>query len=294
MTGLPPGATDASRRRFEIARSLAHACPAFLALEIAVTGSVSRGIADDLSDIEVNFWNRELPSIDQWRSWLEGMGATDIAPDSVVNTLDDSRWVTCRFRGIWIEVGWGSTESFDDLIGRIAGGAVIGLGRLQFADIILHAVPLRTAGAIARWKAALEAYPDQLQAAVIADNTSVWSDPHVPGVRWALAARDERFMLATRLSWDMNNILAVLYAINRKWQPDPKWTNLLLRDLAIQPERLPERINAIFTFHDLRACIVECFTLILDTLRLVPPIYDVTLAVKSIQSSLESQMHGQR
>ena len=259
MTSLPPTATESSRHRYEIASELAEACPADLGREIAFTGSVSRGIADDLSDIELNLWNDELPPSDRCRSWLEDLGATDISPEAYVNTLDDSRWITCRYRDIWIEVGWGTVASFDDLMGRIASGTVTGLDRLQFADIILHAVPLRTGGTIARWQAALQRYPDRLQAAIIADNTAVWSDPHVPGVRWALAARDERFVLAMRLLWDMNNILAVLYAVNRVWQPDPKWTNLLLRDLPIQPERLPERINAVFTLDDLRACIVECF-----------------------------------
>lgn len=293
MTGLPSRATEASRRRYEIACELAETCPAGLAREIAVTGSVSRGIADDRSDLELNLWREELPPADQWQSWLEGVGAADISREAMVNRLDDSGWITCRYRGIWIEVGWGTVASFDDLIGRITSGAVTDLNRLQFADIILHAVPLRTGGALARWQAALASYPNQLQAAIIADNTEVWSDPHVPGVRWALAARDERYVLAMRLLWDMNNILAVLYAVNRVWQPDPKWINVLVRELPIQPERLPERINAVFAQEDPHACIVECFHLILDTLRLVPPAHNVSRAVESIQTSLGSQSHQQ-
>src|SRR5947209_1916891 len=164
MTGLPPAATEASRRRYEIARELAETCPADLGQEIAITGSVSRGIADDRSDVELNLWNQEFPPYDRWRSWLESVGATDISPEAMVNRLDDSRWITCRYRGIWIEVGWGTVASFEELIGRITSGTVTDPNRLQFADITLHAVPLRTDGALARWQAALGGYPEQLQA----------------------------------------------------------------------------------------------------------------------------------
>lgn len=114
--------TRCNRRRYEIASQLAGTCPAHLGREIAVTGSVSAGIADDLSDIEVNLWNEQLPSIDQWRSWLEGMGATDISPDIKDNSFDDSRWVTRRYGDVWIELGWGTVALFDDLIRSIASG----------------------------------------------------------------------------------------------------------------------------------------------------------------------------
>lgn len=293
MIDLPGGATEASRARYDIARELAGSCPEHLGREIALTGSVSRGIADDLSDIELNLWGPELPRREQWRQWLEDVGITELSPEAAPTGLDGSIWVTCRYRDVWVEIGWGTIASFDELMGSIAGGVVTGLGRLQFADIILHAVTLRTAGTIGRWQGTLGRYPDELQAAIIARNTAVWSDPHVPGVRWALAQRDERFMLAMRLLWDMENLLAVLYAINRTWQPDPKWTNLLVRDLPVRPDRLPERINAVFTLNDPRAGIVECFTLIVETLQLVPPPHDVSRALTSIQASLASESEAQ-
>lgn len=292
MIDLPRDATEASRARYNLACELTGNYPAHLGREIAITGSVSRGIADQHSDIELNLWGDELPQPDLWRRWLEGVGADEISPEALPNRLDDSIWITCRYRDIWIEVGWGTVAEFDKLIERIASGGATDLDTLQFADIILHAVPLRTDGAIGRWQHALAQYPDSLQAAIIADNTAVWSDPHVPGVRWALAARDERFVLAMRLLWDVQNILAVLYAINRIWQPDAKWTNVLVRELLVRPERVSERINRIFTLDDPHACIAECFTLIVDTLRLVSPPHDVSRALWSIESSLETEGVG--
>jgi len=53
---LPPNATGESRVRCELARQLARGWSVELGREIALTGSASRGVADDLSDIELNFW----------------------------------------------------------------------------------------------------------------------------------------------------------------------------------------------------------------------------------------------
>src|SRR5947209_20465529 len=115
MSGLPRDGTEASRARYDLARELAGSCPAHLGEEIALTGSVSRCIADERSDVELNLWSHELPQPDEWRRWLEEAGATDISPEAVPNGLDGSIWVTCRYRDIWIEVGWGTIAPLGDL-----------------------------------------------------------------------------------------------------------------------------------------------------------------------------------
>jgi hypothetical protein len=86
--------------------------------------------------------------------------------------------------------------------------------------------------------------------------------------------------------------MAVLCALNRTRQPDSKWTNLIVRDLPVRPDRPLERLNSIFTLNDPWASIVECFTLIVETLQLVPPPHRVSRALTSIRASLEFQLHG--
>ena len=54
-TTLPPHASAASRARYQIALELAQRCPSALGKECILTGSSSRGIADESSDIEQVF-----------------------------------------------------------------------------------------------------------------------------------------------------------------------------------------------------------------------------------------------
>jgi hypothetical protein len=77
MMGLPPAATDASRHRYEIASELAGTCPARMGREIALTGSVSRGIADDLYNLVLWRDACSMVTVAQWQSpglWFRRLG----------------------------------------------------------------------------------------------------------------------------------------------------------------------------------------------------------------------------
>jgi len=52
MYTLPDDASGRSRELLALAQELAARCPASLATEIAVSGSVARGVADQYSDLE--------------------------------------------------------------------------------------------------------------------------------------------------------------------------------------------------------------------------------------------------
>jgi hypothetical protein len=56
-------------------------------LEMALTGSASRGVADIHSDIELNAWGYTLPSTDARAGWLRALRATQIA--LAVEVTDD-------------------------------------------------------------------------------------------------------------------------------------------------------------------------------------------------------------
>lgn len=59
---LPLHVTQASHVRYEIAQSLADMAPPSFGPERVLTGSTSRGIADEYSDIEMVFYVDALPS----------------------------------------------------------------------------------------------------------------------------------------------------------------------------------------------------------------------------------------
>lgn len=290
---MPEPAAAATRVRLALARTLIAHCPSDLAAEIAVTGSVARGVADDYSDVELNLWVDTLPAVEQWRSWLEEAGATDLQQD--LGEMDGTgfQWTVCNVQGIWIEIGWALIDQFDGFVHDLAGGVYIGHERLQMGWTVRHAIPLRTEGHLATWQAALSRYPDGLAERVIADQTSVWADPHVPGVRWGLAARGERMGLALRFIWDTQNLLRVLFAVNHVWDHDLKWTDERSLDLPLEPANLSARIDAMFTLADLRQAVEINQRLIIETLELARDQgFAVSAALESMRNGLQEGMEA--
>ncbi|WP_345462373.1 hypothetical protein [Deinococcus carri] len=69
-----------------------------------MTGSVSRGVADAFSDLELNFWVEEVPLLGELQAWLCSRGV-DVEP--LVDPLEDgSVWLRGWRDGIPIEAGW--------------------------------------------------------------------------------------------------------------------------------------------------------------------------------------------
>jgi len=282
---LPPNATEASRIRYELARELAERCPPELGREIAVTGSVARGLADNDSDIELNFWVETLPSPEKRAEWLRSIGATGVVLDPEPER-DGSIWAMGRYRGVWLEPGWQTIETLETILDGILTGQVIDHPRLILAEIVAHAVAVRTGGLLARWQERLAHYPDIVQERLIAAAARRWTPAPF---RWALVRRGERLALAERLVWDVHNILRILFALNRQWEPDWKWARQMSKQLAIKPERLAERIDEIFSTPDAERSVEACHRLVLDTLALVPPPHDVSATVAAVQESLRAR-----
>lgn len=290
MMELPAGATPESHERLAVARRLSANLPPELGKEIAVTGSTARGVADRHSDIELNCWVDDIPDTDAWRSWLIAAGATHIGSRLWPADAGGFYWVTCRFENVWFEIGWSRLEEFTALLQQLLQGKIRGHGQMVMGSMVSQAVVLRTDGLLPAWREALRDYPDSLRAAIIAANTTVWSDPHVPGVRWALADRGERFALAMRLQWDVQNLLAVLWAINRRWEQDWKWTDDRALQLPIAPPQVSERINKIFDLSDPERSVRTAFGLIDEVLQLVPRGFDVSTALENIRRARRDEL----
>ena len=282
MSGLPPGATAASRVRLELAREIASACPPELGREIALTGSVARGVADDASDIELNFWTDEIPPGNEREVWLREMGGDPLVVDATPGA-DGTRWVICFVRGIQIEAGWQSIERQRDLVRQLAAGEILDHQRLIVADTLRTGVPLRTDGLLAEWQAALAEYPSALDERLIEESVERWS---WPPFHWALAERGEWLAVSGRLVGDVNAVLRILCALNKRWEPDWKWLRRRTQDFEVVPDRLAERIDAIFSSSDPQRAVEQCLELILDTLRLLPPRPDATHAIAIVEEYL--------
>jgi hypothetical protein len=289
LSRLPPQATLSSRIRYEAAQALVDAAPAAFGQEAILSGSAARGVSDEDSDIEIVFYVETFPSRPVCHVWLQRIGASDIVFETE-SSKEDQRWVSFVFREIWVEAGWQLLAAHEQRIDALARGAVIAHGPLTLAWIMHHAVSLRSVGLLHRWQQQLASYSEALAQKILADATRYWYFPHLLAVRWALIRRGEHLALLERLYQDTRNMLRILFAINHQWEPDWKWLYEELHRLTIKPERLLERIDAIFLEPDQERRVALCMGLIYEVLALVPEQYDVTRVRANIEETI--QAHG--
>lgn len=278
--------TQTSHNYRVLAQKIVDLCPVKLATEIALTGSAARGLADEDSDIELNFWAKEIPSVLERQQWLEQIGATNITLDSEP-IADGSIWTTCQFNNTWIEVGWQTEIAQEKLLQAILQAEVTDTGRLIVAGLINQAIILRSNGLLSDWQNKLEYYPEALQTKLILEAIELWQFPHIVAVRWALVRRGQNFALMQRLTQDINNLLRVLFAINKQWEMDNKWLDYTLLKLPIKPPKTIDCINAIFSSLSPIERVKISFSLIIETLELLPQTPPIKRAIVTLQESFD-------
>jgi len=257
--------------------------------ERVLTGSTSRGIADEYSDIEMMFYVDALPSYAEREQWLQTVGARDIVLDHE-KPGEQEVWATFYIHDIWVEAGWRVLAAHEQDLSNLLAGNVTAHMSLMLAWITIYAVPLRSAGALARWQQLLTHYPETLPQKIIDSANEYWTQPQGFAIRWALLKRGEPMALTNRLLADIWLLLRILFAINHEWEPDWKWLRSESQRLTIKPDRLVERINDIFTKPLCEQIIADYLLLIRDTLMLVPPSYNMTRALINVRESLRA--HG--
>lgn len=124
----------------------------------------------------------------------------------------------------------------------------------------------------ARVEGRLAEYPETLVARIVNDASEEWLE-YPLGVRAHL--RPGGWLpLAATLADDLRNVLRIVFALNRAWEPSWKRLPQLLAPLAIKPERLAERIDEALEESSLQ----KTRELVLDTLVLAPDLPRVVLA----------------
>ena len=272
-----------SASRHALAETLADAWPATLAAEIAVTGSVALGLADDDSDIELNLWVDHLPSAEERAAFIAAVGGTDAI-------AEPEPWgagtfaTTFRCRDMWVETAWMTRAVVDQRLRHLLAGTAS--NGVVLAWVITHALPLRTDGQLGAWRQALQVYPDVLQERIIESRTAVYHMRHRVADRWTFCRRRQPLALMQRLNLDIYSVLRLLFALNRRWEPDFKWLRHVTRDLAVAPDRLTERVEAIFTAPELEQRVATSLQLIADTLALLPPTPSVEQARTVVEETI--------
>jgi predicted nucleotidyltransferase len=120
-------------------------------IEVVLTGSVSRGVADEASDLEMLAITEEPLTLEQAFGLARGAGLERC--DSWGDPATATRRVFGYLDGQPVETVWWSRGLAEELFA--AGGS---------AEALANGVALRTSGLLARWQERLADYPDELSA----------------------------------------------------------------------------------------------------------------------------------
>jgi len=254
-------ATPQSLELRALAQEIADALPPG-AEEVVVTGSVSRGVADDLSDIEMLIVTPDDLDLDECFALATACGLAGLGtwgqqgvPTKRVSGMRD---------GVPIELIWWSRAHAETAVDAIFTG-----DPSTTADALVHGVALRTCGLLEEWQERLRHYPDELANARIEDAALKWGGFAPAGILTVLRPR-ERLALLEWMVDDALRVVRIVFALNRAWQPTAKRLADRVSALGQVPDRLAARIEEALTEPDGRRAVLVMTDLQLETLALAP------------------------
>ncbi|HEY7421907.1 MAG TPA: hypothetical protein VH541_07845 [Gaiellaceae bacterium] len=243
------------------------------AIEVVLTGSVSRGVADDVSDIEMLVVTEEQLSL---------VEALDLARQAGLEKRDSwgdpstpTRRVFGYLDGQPVETIWWSRALAEELFA--SGGS---------AEALAGGVALRTSGQLAIWQERLADYPDELVGERVEKAAERWGG-FAPAALLTIVRPD---CTLARMEWlveSAQRVLAIVFALNRVHQPTAKRLAARVESLALKPERLAQRIEEALGEPDPRRTLAVMAELQLDTVRLAPSGPNVDRAQAWLAEALE-------
>jgi len=246
---------DCSEELRALAQRVADALPPE-AIEVVLTGSVSRGVADEVSDIEMLVVTEDQLPLDEAFELARCAGLEE--RDTWGDPSTPTRRVHGYLDGQSVETIWWSRELADELFA--SGGS---------AEAIANGAALRTSGLLAQWQERLAEYPDTLVAERVEKAAERWGGWTPEGLL-TIVRPDSSLARTEWLVDSAQRVLAIVFALNRVHQPTAKRLAARVQPLAIKPERLVERIEEALVDPDARSALRTMTGLQLETVRLAP------------------------
>src|ERR671934_908958 len=256
---MAPTATSVELR--SVAQGVADALPRTVE-EVVLTGSVSRGVADDVSDIEMLIVTLDQLDLEDCFSLAAAAGLTDL--DTWGQQGVPTKRVSGYRDGVPLELVWWSRAHAANAVDAIFEG-----DPSTTADALANGVALRTSGLLAQWQERLGHYPDELARARIEDAALTWGG-FAPAGLLTIIRPGERLALLERMVDDASRVVRIVFALNRVWQPTLKRLADRIAPLAHKPERLAERIEEALTEPDPRRAVLVLTELQAETVALAP------------------------
>jgi predicted nucleotidyltransferase len=245
-----------------LAQQVADAIPTDVAEEIVLTGSVSRGVADELSDIEMLVVTRERLSLERCYELAGAAGLTEL--DTWGPQGGPTQRVFGFCDGVPVETVWWDREFAQSRV----DGALAGESQ-STGDALSNGVSLRTTGLLARWQEQLSHYPDELVASRVEQAALPWGGFAPAGVLTIIRPGD-RLALTEWLVESATRVLTIVFALNRVWLPTTKRLAARVEALDVKPERLAERVEQALAEPDPRRALQVMTELQIDAVALAP------------------------
>src|SRR5436190_2043192 len=261
-----------------VAQSIADAMPETVE-EVVVTGSVSRGVADDVSDIEMLLVTRGELDLEDCFSLATDAGLTGL--DTWGQQGVPTKRVSGYRDGVPIELVWWSRAYAEEMVDAIFAGNPVGT-----AEALANGVALRTSGLLAQWQERLQHYPDELAEAQIEDAALTWGG-FTPAGLLTIIRPSERLSCLERMVDDAIRVTRIVFALNRVWQPTTKRLAARVAALERKPERMAERMEEALTEPDLRRAVLVMTELQLETAELAPDGPNIVRARKWLSDAIE-------
>ena len=253
---------ERSQQLRDLAQRVVDALPPEVAEEVVLTGSVSRGVADEVSDIEMLVVTPEPLELAACFEHARAAGLEELDTWGAQGT--PTQRVSGFREGVPLELIWWSREYAESSIDAILLGDTS-----SAADAIANGIPLRTSGSLSRWQVRLSDYPDDLAATRIEEAALTWGG-FAPAGLLTLARPGEQLARIERMLDDASRVLRIVYALNRVWQPTHKRLAARAASLAVKPARLAERIDDAFSESDPRRALLVMTELQSETVALAP------------------------
>jgi hypothetical protein len=208
-----------------------------------LAGSVAKGEADELSDIDLLIYHAQLPpeaAVEAARAEVGGQDHNVIAPRTEAGQLDQF-----TVDGVTCQVGQLAFADVEGDIRRVVVDLDPDPYPMKAIGGLHEGLPLHGAEVIGRWREAA-AYSDELQRAVVARH---WKVFRLWRLQDHVAARDAELWRHQILVDAAYDLLAVLAAANRVWFSSFQFkrTRRLTGQLTAAPAGLAGRLESLFT-----------------------------------------------
>jgi hypothetical protein len=245
----------------ELAQAIADALPGSVE-EVMLAGSVSRGVDDEHSDIEMLVVTPEPLELDHCFAIADGCGLTQLGTWGLQG--GPTQKVSGYRDGVPIELIFWSRAHTEKAVDAIFAGELTGS-----ADAFANGIALRTSGSLAQWQGRFGAVPDELAERWIEDAALTWGGFAAASLL-TIVRPGERLALVERMTDDASRIVRIVYLLNREWPPTTKRLAARTASLPIKPDRLVERIDEALTEPDPVRALLVMTELQADTAALAP------------------------